>query len=64
MSDSPQSNSKDVEHGAPSPEDEAQMNDPQDPLSSGHAYEFDVKEQDRWLPIANGKSIFPSKLLL
>nr|CDP23081.1 Putative transcription factor HAP3 [Podospora anserina S mat+] len=55
MSDSPQSNSKDVEHGAPSPEDEAQMNDPQDPLSSGHAYEFDVKEQDRWLPIANAK---------
>ncbi|KAK0748201.1 histone-fold-containing protein [Apiosordaria backusii] len=53
MSDSPQSNSKDVEHGAPSPQDEAQMNDPQDPLSSGHAYEFDVKEQDRWLPIAN-----------
>ncbi|KAK4672932.1 transcriptional activator hap3 [Podospora pseudopauciseta] len=53
MSDSPQSNSKDVEHGTPSPEDEAQMNDPQDPLSSGHAYEFDVKEQDRWLPIAN-----------
>ncbi|KAK0670434.1 histone-fold-containing protein [Cercophora samala] len=53
MSDSPQSNSKDVEHGAPSPDDEAQMNDPQDPLSSGHAYEFDVKEQDRWLPIAN-----------
>ncbi|KAK4196390.1 histone-fold-containing protein [Triangularia verruculosa] len=53
MSDSPQSNSKDVEHGAPSPEDEGQMNDHQDPLSSGHAYEFDVKEQDRWLPIAN-----------
>ncbi|KAK5663301.1 hypothetical protein OQA88_3729 [Cercophora sp. LCS_1] len=53
MSDSPQSNPKDVEQGAPSPEEEAQMNDPQDPHSSGLAYELDVKEQDRWLPIAN-----------
>ncbi|KAK4193538.1 histone-fold-containing protein [Podospora australis] len=51
MSDSPQSNSKDVEHGAPSPDEEAQMNDPQDPHSN--PYEFEVKEQDRWLPIAN-----------
>ncbi|KAK3341663.1 histone-fold-containing protein [Lasiosphaeria hispida] len=54
MSDSPQSNPKDVEQGAPSPDDDAQMNDPQDPHSSGLAYEFEVKEQDRWLPIANG----------
>jgi len=39
------------------------MNDPQDPHSSGMAYEFEVKEQDRWLPIANGKSsYFPSCL--
>ncbi|KAK0731683.1 histone-fold-containing protein [Lasiosphaeris hirsuta] len=53
MSDSPQSNPKDVEQGAPSPDDDAQMNDPQDPHSSGLAYEFEVKEQDRWLPIAN-----------
>lgn len=34
------------------------MNDPQDPHSSGLAYEFEVKEQDRWLPIANGKSSY------
>lgn len=54
MSDSPQSNPKDVEQGAPSGDEEAQMNDPQDPHSSGLAYEFEVKEQDRWLPIANG----------
>ena len=55
MSDSPQSNSKDVEQGAPSPGEEPQMNDPQDPHSSGlNQYEFEVKEQDRWLPIANG----------
>jgi len=56
MSDSPQSNPKDVEQGAPSPDEDAQMNDPQDPHSSGLAYEFEVKEQDRWLPIANGMS--------
>lgn len=55
MSDSPQSNPKEVEQGAPSPDEDAQMNDPQDPHSAGHAYEFEVKEQDRWLPIANGR---------
>ncbi|KAH8197515.1 hypothetical protein TruAng_008298 [Truncatella angustata] len=54
MSDPPQSPSKDVEAGVQSPDgDEAQMNDPQDP-HSGLGYEFEVKEQDRWLPIANG----------
>ncbi|KAH6659924.1 histone-fold-containing protein [Truncatella angustata] len=53
MSDPPQSPSKDVEAGVQSPDgDEAQMNDPQDP-HSGLGYEFEVKEQDRWLPIAN-----------
>ncbi|KAI1499141.1 nuclear transcription factor Y subunit B-3 [Biscogniauxia marginata] len=53
MSDSPQSPPKDVEPGVQSPDDEAQMNDPQDPHATGLAYEFEVKEQDRWLPIAN-----------
>lgn len=61
MSDSPQSPPKDVEQGAQSPDDEGQMNDNQDPHSAGAAgYEFEVKEQDRWLPIANGKSWFCS----
>ncbi|KAK9773493.1 putative Transcription factor CBF/NF-Y/archaeal histone domain-containing protein [Seiridium cardinale] len=55
MSDPPQSPSKEVEAGVQSPDDEAQMNDPQDP-HSGLGYEFEVKEQDRWLPIANGRS--------
>lgn len=57
MSDSPNSPPKDVEHGGQSPDDEGQM-DNQDPHSAGGAggYEFEVKEQDRWLPIANGKS--------
>lgn len=56
MSDSPQSPSKEVEQGVQSPDEEAQMNDPQDPQAGGLAYEFEVKEQDRWLPIANGAS--------
>lgn len=45
----------DVEQGVQSPDDtETHMNDSQDPHASGLAYEFEVKEQDRWLPIANG----------
>ncbi|KAI0539665.1 histone-fold-containing protein [Xylaria digitata] len=55
MSDSPQSPPKDIEPGVQSPDDEAQMNDPQDPHAAGLSYEFEVKEQDRWLPIANGE---------
>ena len=55
MSDSPQSPHKDVEQGGQSADEE--MNDPQDPHSAGLTYEFEVKEQDRWLPIANGMSI-------
>ncbi|KAG5658810.1 hypothetical protein KAF25_007363 [Fusarium avenaceum] len=55
MSDSPQSPHREVDQGAPSPDDEAQMNEQQDPQSANTAgYEFEgVKEQDRWLPIAN-----------
>ncbi|KAH7188662.1 histone-fold-containing protein [Fusarium flagelliforme] len=58
MSDSPQSPHKEVDQGAPSPDDEAQMNEQQDPQSANAAgYEFEgVKEQDRWLPIANARS--------
>ncbi|KAK1250348.1 hypothetical protein MKX08_010351 [Trichoderma sp. CBMAI-0020] len=58
MSDSPQSPPKDVDQGAQSP-DEEQMNDNQDP-HAGAGYEFEgVKEQDRWLPIANALHSFP-----
>ncbi|KAL7961410.1 histone-fold-containing protein [Trichoderma compactum] len=55
MSDSPQSPPKDVDQGAQSPDEEGQMNDNQEPHSAGGTgYEFEgVKEQDRWLPIAN-----------
>lgn len=43
----------DVEPETQSGDDPEQMDrDNQDP--SGHGQEFEVKEQDRWLPIANG----------
>lgn len=66
MSDSPQSPPKEVDQGAQSPEDEAQMNEQQDPQSANTAgYEFEgVKEQDRWLPIANGKCSIPRGALV
>jgi nuclear transcription Y subunit beta len=64
MSDSPQSTSKDVDHGAQSPDEETQMNDPQDPQAGGLGYELaeGVKEQDRWLPIANVARIMKNAL--
>lgn len=64
MSDSPQSPPKDVDQGAQSPDEEAQMDNPQDPHASNlQGYEFEgVKEQDRWLPIANGRSSPSPKL--
>lgn len=48
---------EDVEHGGQSPENSEQM-DRGDPEAQARelAYEFEVKEQDRWLPIANGWS--------
>jgi hypothetical protein len=63
MSDSPQSPPKEVDHGAQSPDEEGQMNEQQDPQSNDLAgYEFEgVKEQDRWLPIANGKCQLPRR---
>lgn len=57
MSDSPQSPQKDVEQVAPSPDDERPMNESGEQHGGGSGgYEFEVKEQDRWLPIANGKT--------
>ena len=45
---------EEVEVGGPSPENSDQM-DRGDPESQVRDfYELDVKEQDRWLPIANG----------
>lgn len=63
MSQSPAEETEHVEQAAPSPDD----NEPQppeeggemsrdDPGDHGIGYDFEVKEQDRWLPIANGES--------
>ena len=47
----------DVEQGAQSGDDPEHMESShQDP--HGQVYDFEVKEQDRWLPIANGRSPF------
>jgi hypothetical protein len=35
-----------------------------DAQAQGLGYEFEVKEQDRWLPIANGAYTIPCPLLL
>jgi hypothetical protein len=53
-----------VEQSVQSPDDsEPHMDrEAQETQAQGLGYEFEVKEQDRWLPIANGASIslFPS----
>ena len=57
MSDPPQSPQKDVEQGVPSPENGEPPMDSQDPHNNPPTAsygDFEVKEQDRWLPIANG----------
>ncbi|KAH6606531.1 ccaat-binding subunit hap3 [Trichoderma cornu-damae] len=65
MSDSPQSPPKDVDQGAQSPDEEGQMNDNQEPHSAGGTvYEFEgVKEQDRWLPIANAARLSQPRII-
>jgi len=52
----------DVEQAAPSGDEnepqqavEGDMSRPDDPGDHGLGYDFEVKEQDRWLPIANGE---------
>ncbi|KAI9879970.1 MAG: hypothetical protein M1830_006278 [Pleopsidium flavum] len=53
----------DVEPGAQSPDNSEHMErDPQDPQAQALAYEFEVKEQDRWLPIANVARIMKTAL--
>ena len=54
MSDSPPKNEQDVEQSAQSGEEQDHMDREQE---GGHGQglgDFEVKEQDRWLPIANG----------
>lgn len=63
MSQSPRE-TDDVEPAAPSPDENAvEEPHPEDmsrgvadePGDQGLGYDFEVKEQDRWLPIANGE---------
>ncbi|KAI9784163.1 MAG: Nuclear transcription factor Y subunit B-3 [Geoglossum umbratile] len=63
MSASPQKD-LDVEPGAQSPDDtDAPMDkEAQDQQAQGTGYEFEVKEQDRWLPIANVARIMKTAL--
>lgn len=43
-----------------SPDDDQHMDrNAEDTQAQGLGYEFEVKEQDRWLPIANGQSSSP-----
>ncbi|KAA6415395.1 MAG: CCAAT-binding factor complex subunit [Lasallia pustulata] len=62
MSASPPTKETDVEQGAPSPDNSEPM-DTRDPdTQAREAYEFEVKEQDRWLPIANVARIMKTAL--
>jgi len=58
MSQSPR-DTEDVQHSAPSPDDDAPQQTEGDAADMNRpdidlGYDFEVKEQDRWLPIANG----------
>lgn len=53
MSSTSPSKEPEVEPDVQSGEDQEQMDKDQHDLAQGQG-EFEVKEQDRWLPIANG----------
>jgi len=59
MSASPPKETTDVVEQESPGDPDAQMNDPH---GTGLAYEFEVKEQDRWLPIANVARIMKTAL--
>jgi hypothetical protein len=63
MSNSPPTE-KDVEHSAQSGEEQEHMDREQEGAQGAGLGDFEVKEQDRWLPIANGWCclILPSAL--
>jgi nuclear transcription Y subunit beta len=42
-----------------SPDDDHPMDRTEEAQAQGLGYEFEVKEQDRWLPIANGAYTLP-----
>jgi hypothetical protein len=65
MSDSPPKNDQDLETGAQSGEEPDQMDRELEGVQQGLG-DFEVKEQDRWLPIANGwfRSTLPVRFWL
>lgn len=61
--ESPRANAEDAEADSQTPgenENDQAQPDPENPDIMNqhdlHGYDFEVKEQDRWLPIANGES--------
>jgi hypothetical protein len=52
---------RDAENDGASPLTPGEMSQPEaspmDPMESSLGLEFEVKEQDRWLPIANGSPV-------
>lgn len=55
MAASPSRELQEEAGGIQSPEDDHEGSMDRDPQDAQHAsFDFDVKEQDRWLPIANG----------
>lgn len=66
MSQSPRADAA-VEQADRSPDENDQQNKDMsrlDDVETGLGYDFEVKEQDRWLPIANGESHFSYSLFL
>lgn len=55
MSSASPSKEPEVEHDAQSGDDHEQMEKDQQHSEAHGQGEFEVKEQDRWLPIANGQ---------
>ena len=45
-----------AEQGDATPENNSESMDRGEEVQAREAYDFEVKEQDRWLPIANGWS--------
>jgi nuclear transcription Y subunit beta len=63
MSDSPQSPTKDADQGVQTPDgEEHQMDEHRDPGAGLGYADFEIKEQDRWLPIANVARIMKNAL--
>lgn len=54
---------QDVEPEGSNSENEKEVMDRPDGTQDQGSYEFEVKEQDRWLPIANGEFFYESLVI-